>query len=144
MAVIETDVAAHGPLAFDDDRGIAQLRELLDAADFTVERVESVLQTHELSVRTVDTLVHARRLTDDDLFSAVARLFVLGEPVAWEALARRPDWFERLGLARVEGTSFGRRCGLFPTGTITSSLTFIMRVHQTRHPTSSREFRRRR
>jgi Methyltransferase small domain len=115
LAMAATDVAAHGPLVFDDDRGIDQLRELLDAADFTVERVESALQTHELSVRTVDTLVHARRL-GDDLFSAVARLFVLGEPVPRDALGLQPDGFERLGLARVEGGELRPLVRLVPHG----------------------------
>ncbi len=50
----------------------------LEAADFTVERVESALGAGELSTRVADVAVHRRRLVGDDAFTTLARLFLLG------------------------------------------------------------------
>ena len=65
------------PPVADDPRTVAELRSALEAAEFTVERIESTLGTGELSTRTADVAVHALRLTDD-AFATLARLFLLG------------------------------------------------------------------
>jgi hypothetical protein len=112
---------ARGPLRLDDERTIEQLGAALRAADFTVERVESVLQTHELSSRPVDTLVHARRLTGDDPFSTLTAHFVLGAQVPPAAMKNAVEPIElerflRLGLARLDGDLLTPLVRLVPHG----------------------------
>jgi hypothetical protein len=85
------------PPRADDPRTVAELRRALEDAEFTVERIESTLGTGELSTRTADVAVHALRLTGDEAFGTLARLFLLGM-----AVDRTPA--ERaLGVESVEG-----------------------------------------
>jgi SAM-dependent methyltransferase len=93
----------------------------LEGAEFTVERLEAVLGTHELSARPADTLVHVRRLEGGDAFATLARLFVVGVPVelpiATEVLAPlAPERLARLGLVRVEGDEVQPLVRLVPHG----------------------------
>jgi hypothetical protein len=109
------------PLGLDDERSIEQLGAALRGADFTVERLESVLQTHELSSRPVDTLAHLRRLTGDDPFSTLTAHFVLGAPVRASAMeaALAPielDRFLRLRLSRRDGDDLRPLVRLVPHG----------------------------
>lgn len=85
------------PPRVDNLRTVAELRGALEAAEFTVERIESTLGTGELSTRTGDVAVHALRLTGDDAFATLARLFLLGMAVE-RTLAERA-----LGVESVEG-----------------------------------------
>jgi methylase of polypeptide subunit release factors len=99
--------AVGGPLAGEDAAAVDRLRSVLDAAAFTVERLEAAFGTHELSARRADTLVQMRRLGGPDAFSTLARLFVVGVAVdaraAAEALAPlSPADVERLGLVRSD------------------------------------------
>ena len=68
-----------------EERAFTRVREALRTADFSVERIGAVLGTTELSSRRTDVAVHARRLGDDP-FSVLARLFLLGFPVAAAAV----------------------------------------------------------
>lgn len=112
---------SNGPLTLDDEPAVGLLRAALERADFTVDRLEAVLGTHELSSRPADTLVHVRRLDGRDPFATLARLFVVGVPVdlgpATEALAPlAPDRLARLGLVRVEGDELQPFVRLVPHG----------------------------
>ena len=103
-----------------DDKTFAELRASLAAAAFTADRIEATFGTHTLSARPAETLVHARRLTDD-AFSAFARLFVLGLPVgvgaARTALAPfEVDRLVALGLARLGGADIRPTVRLVPHG----------------------------
>ena len=115
-------VAGSGaPLAPDDGHAIDRLREALGAADFTVDRLETVLATHELSARPADAIVHLRRLEGDDPFATLARLFVVGAPVDVAAAAEAvrplaPDDAARLGLVRVDGEAVTPLVRLVPHG----------------------------
>jgi methylase of polypeptide subunit release factors len=104
-----------------DGTALLALRAALERADFTAERVEERLGTHELSSRPLDTAVHLRRLDEDDAFSTLTRLFLLGDaveagrveavtsPVGIEGLAR-------LRLVTVEGESVRALVRLVPHG----------------------------
>ena len=92
------------PAADADERAFARVREALRDAEFTVERIEASLGTNELSSRRTDVAVHERRL-GDDAFSALARLFLLGNAMAAsvvDALVASAD-LESLGLATSDG-----------------------------------------
>jgi Methyltransferase small domain len=109
------------PLGLDDERSIEELGAALRAADFTVERLESTLQTHEVSSRPVDTLAHLRRLTGDDPFSTLTAHFVLGAPVGASAMetALTPielDRFLRLRLSQRDGDELRPLVRLVPHG----------------------------
>ena len=67
---------AEPPVA--DATRAASLRAALEAAEFTVERVESTLGAGELSTAPADVAVHELRLAGDDEFTTLARLFLLG------------------------------------------------------------------
>jgi methylase of polypeptide subunit release factors len=99
---------AQAPVSVDDEEAIEQLGIALRAAGFTVERVESALQTHELSSRPVDTVVHLRRLTDDEPFSTLTAHFVLGEPVTAGAMQAALD---SIDLERLLGLGVTRLVG---------------------------------
>ena len=64
-----------------DGQSPADLRAALQRADFTTERIEAVLGVGELSAALEDDAVHRRRLSGDDAFSTIARLFLLGDAV---------------------------------------------------------------
>jgi Methyltransferase small domain len=119
--LVTTAATGGGPLTFDDAAALDQLRAVLEAAEFSVDRLEDVLGTHELSSRPADTLVHLRRLEGGDRFAMLARLFVLGAPVgvatATEALAPlEADRLAHLGVVRVEGDEVWPVVRLVPHG----------------------------
>jgi methylase of polypeptide subunit release factors len=105
-----------------DERAIDRLRAALDEAGFSVERLEEVLGTHELSARPAETLVHARRLeAGGDPFATLARLFVIGLPVSAEAARAAlaplvPTELEQLGLVHVDGGELRPLVRLVPHG----------------------------
>jgi methylase of polypeptide subunit release factors len=72
------------PPSAPDPAAAAQLRDALEEAGFTVERVEETLGVGELSGRPAETAVHLRRLAGSDPFDVVARLFLLGATVGEE------------------------------------------------------------
>src|SRR5262245_8466223 len=59
---------------------LSALREALGRADYTTERIESMLGVGELSALPEDVEVQRRRLRGDP-FSTLARLFLLGDAV---------------------------------------------------------------
>jgi hypothetical protein len=61
-----------------DEARAAALRDALEAAEFTVERIESTLGVGELSTAPADVALHDLRLSGDDAFATLARLFLLG------------------------------------------------------------------
>jgi methylase of polypeptide subunit release factors len=104
-----------------DATALAALREALERAQFTAERVEERLGTHELSSRPLDTAVHLRRLDEDDAFSVLARLFLLGAPVEAgrvEAVAAPAGvgGLAALGLVALEGDRVRALVRLVPHG----------------------------
>jgi Methyltransferase small domain len=64
-----------------DGQPLADLRAVLERADFTTARIEATLGVGELSAAAGETAVHRRRLAGDDAFSTIARLFLLGDTV---------------------------------------------------------------
>jgi SAM-dependent methyltransferase len=60
---------------------LSKLREVLERAEYTTERIESTLGVGELSAAPGEVAVHRRRLEGDDAFSTVATLFILGDAV---------------------------------------------------------------
>lgn len=107
------------PLVPDPGR-LRGLRDALRAAEFTSDRVEATLGTHELSSRPADTAVHLRRL-GDDAFSTLARLFLLdasvGAAVAAGAFGELGvDGAAALGLVRRDGGEVVARARLVPHG----------------------------
>ena len=110
-----------GPLRSEDERALALLRQALAAADFTVERIESRLQAGGLSARPADIAVYARRVAGHDAFSTIARLFLLGLPVA-DAQARRAlaplplEGLSALGLAEPLPDGIRAAARLVPHG----------------------------
>jgi hypothetical protein len=102
------------PPSAHDRSSVATLRAALEAAEFTVERVESTLGAGELSTRPTDIVVHGLRLSGDEPFSILARTFLLGLPVEPTALeqALAPVTVEQfLAIGLVESAN-GR---LWPT-----------------------------
>jgi len=89
---------------------VAGLRAALQAADFTVERVEAELGASELSTRTVDTSAQRRRLPQAGSFAVLARLFLLGDEVEAEELTPAVDPIGVDGLTALGlcATSAGR------------------------------------
>jgi Methyltransferase small domain len=81
------DVPLHGqrrqpaPPVAGNRQSLAELRAVLEGADFTTERIEAVLGVGELSATAEEVAVHRRRLSGDDPFSTIARLFLLGDAV---------------------------------------------------------------
>jgi methylase of polypeptide subunit release factors len=105
------------PAADADERAYARVRDALRAADFTVERIGTVLGTTELSSRRTDVAVHARRL-GDDAFSVLARLFLLGFPVpaaAVDTVAATAD-LEALRVAACDADVARPQVRLVPHG----------------------------
>ena len=64
-----------------DGESLVDLRDVLERADFTTERIETTLGVGELSAAAGETTIHRRRLAADDAFSTIARLFLLGDAV---------------------------------------------------------------
>ena len=64
-----------------DAQSLANLRAVLERADFTTERIDATLGVGELSAAPGETAIHRRRLAGDDAFSTIARLFLLGDGV---------------------------------------------------------------
>jgi hypothetical protein len=83
------------------DRAVlTELRVALQNADYTVERIEATLGVGELSAVPGVVAIHRRRLTGDDPFSVLARLFALGDAVdAQQAV----EAFKPLPLDRLAG-----------------------------------------
>ncbi|HSP73517.1 MAG TPA: class I SAM-dependent methyltransferase, partial [Gaiellaceae bacterium] len=97
------------------------LRSALQAAGFTVERVEAELGGHELRTRPVDLSAHRRRLPTEGSFAVLARLFLLGDAVALEELGRAVapvgvDGVVALGLCVVDGGRVRPTVKLVPHG----------------------------
>lgn len=108
------------PLA-DDLPRLRALREALSAAQFTVERVESVLGTPDLGARPVERIVHRRRLDGQDGFGALARLFLLGDVVDRAELEPALAGFAveglvELGLCALEASAVRPNVMLAPHG----------------------------
>jgi hypothetical protein len=97
------------------------LRNALEAADYTSERIDAVLGVGELSAAPEEADLHRRRLSGDDPFSTVATLFLVGdvvetdevesalEPVPLESLAE-------LGLIQSERDEVRASVRLLPHG----------------------------
>ena len=64
-----------------DGQSLADLRAVLERADFTTERIDATLGVGELSAAPRETAIHRRRLAGDDAFSTIARLFLLGDAI---------------------------------------------------------------
>jgi Methyltransferase small domain len=104
-----------------DRRALEDLRRALERADFTVERIEATLGVGEFSASPGEAAVHRRRLTDDDPFAAMARLFVLGDELDASRVetALRPlalDRLAALGLVSREGDRVCATVRLLPHG----------------------------
>jgi methylase of polypeptide subunit release factors len=104
-----------------DPARAASLRDALDGAEFTVERVEAALGAGELSTAPADVAVHALRLTGDDAFTTLARLFLLGLPLASavvdEAIAPiTVDDLAALGVAEATAGAVRATVRLVPHG----------------------------
>ncbi len=104
-----------------DAATLRALRDALRRAEYTAERVEETLGTHELSSRTTDTAVHLRRLRAGEAFSTLARLFLLGAEVETDPLAEATApvpvaWLERAGLLTTEGGRARAAVRLVPHG----------------------------
>jgi Methyltransferase small domain len=104
-----------------DGEQLANLRAVLECADFTTERIEATLGVGELSAAPGDTAIHRRRLADNDSFSTIARLFLLGDAVeaALVAAAFAPvdlDSMAPLGLFEAEGDEVRATARLLPHG----------------------------
>jgi Methyltransferase small domain len=85
----------------------AALRRALEAADFMVERIEATLGVGELSTAATDVALHELRLSGDDAFATLARLFLLGlsVPAAEVEKALSPVGVDDLAaLGLVEST----------------------------------------
>jgi SAM-dependent methyltransferase len=100
---------------------IAALRDALRAAEFTVERAEAELGTHELTGRSTDRIVYRRRLRDKGSFGALARLFLLGDEVKRSELesalgALGVQGLALLGLCDVNGSAVRATVMLIPHG----------------------------
>jgi len=112
-------VLAEPPSARDGE-ALDLLRAALEAASFTVEEIEERLGTSELSLRPVDTAVHVRRL-QDDVFGTLAKLFLLGVPVARDEAAAalaplEPGRLAEIGLLELDGTRVSATARLAPHG----------------------------
>ena len=104
-----------------DGQSLADLRALLERADFTTERIETTLGVGELSAAPGETAVHRRRLAGDDAFSTIARLFLLGDAVEASLVraAFEPVTLESvtaLGLLEAERDSVRATARLLPHG----------------------------
>jgi hypothetical protein len=104
-----------------DGQSLADLRAVLERADYTNERIEAVLGVGELSAAPEETAVHRRRLDGDDPFSTIARLFLVGEAVEIPAVetALRPvslDSMAALGLLENERDHVRASARLLPHG----------------------------
>ena len=113
--------AAPAPPAAADRQTPARLREALERAGFTAERVEAELGTHELSSRPGDVELHRRRLTGGDAFGTLARLFLLGAAVDSGHVDAATDplgavGLERLGLVSAGGSEVRANVRLVPHG----------------------------
>ena len=104
-----------------DEQAAADLRAALAGADFTAERIEATLGAGELSAAPAEAPVHRRRLAGTDDFSALARLFLLGETLGPDRVARAlaPLTLRRLtdgGLVEVAGERLRSTVRLIPHG----------------------------
>lgn len=104
-----------------DEQTAADLRTALEAAGYTVDRVEEALGVGEFSGHPAEVAVHRRRLAGSDPFSTAAALFLVGAPVA-EDDARRafaPPTLERLarlGVVETDGSTVVAAVRLVPHG----------------------------
>jgi methylase of polypeptide subunit release factors len=102
-------------------RSLADLHAALERADFTTERIETVLGVGELSAAPEEAAIHRRRLTADDAFATIATLFLLGDPVprpqAEAAFAPVSlDGLREMGLVELEGDRVRALVRLLPHG----------------------------
>ena len=104
-----------------DGQSLADLRAVLERADFTTERIETTLGVGELSAAPRETAIHRRRLAGDDPFSTVARLFLLGDAIeaslvhaAFEPVTL--DDLAALGLVEAERGFVRATARLLPHG----------------------------
>ena len=112
---------ASPPPTADDEEALAGLRAALRRADFTTDAVEARLGIHELSSRAHEVAVHVRRLTGDDAFATLAKVFLLGTEVDASALraALQPLDLRAaadLGLIATDGSRAWARARLVPHG----------------------------
>ncbi len=104
-----------------DGESLADLRAVIERADFTTERIETTLGVGELSAAPGETAVHRRRLAGDDAFSTIARLFLLGDAVEASLVdaAFAPitlDSVAALGLFETERDGVRTTARLLPHG----------------------------
>ncbi len=109
-----------GPLATDDAPAMAELRQLLAAANYTVPGIQAALQTgEELSSRPSDIPVHLRRLPAGAPLSTLIKLFLLqlAVPIDEARRALAPlalDRLERMGLVESSGSEVRGRVRMLP------------------------------
>ncbi len=108
--------ATEGPLAVADGQGIAELRQVLAARNYSVAGLRDALQSDEL---TSDLAVHLRRLSAGAPLSALIKLFLLQVDVdpdeAKRAVAPLPlDRLEGMGLIQSAAAGVQGRVRLFP------------------------------
>ena len=104
-----------------DRTALKELRTALEHADYTAERIEATLGVGELSAAPGVAAIHRRRLTGDDPFLVLARLFVLGDAVAASRAsdAIRPSTLDRLtelGILGNDDNSLRANIRLIPHG----------------------------
>lgn len=105
------DRTQRGTLGFDDEPGVASLRDALAGAGYSAEGVRAALgidADNATSAR--DLPVNLRRLAQESPLSTLIALFLLGQPVAEgdAAAALAPGTLERLGRLGVLATGDGQ------------------------------------
>jgi methylase of polypeptide subunit release factors len=92
-----------------DPAAVGRLRQALEAADYTDERIRQVLGVDPVQTGShFDALVYARRIAEPTRLHSLVRLFILGLPVA---LDRAAEAFLPLDLGDAEGLGLIRRDG---------------------------------
>lgn len=96
-----------------DPEAAAAVGNALRAVGYDEERIEELLGEDGAAADARDTAVHARRLPDDELGTAI-RLLLLARPVRRTAFAAAAE-LVRLGLATEEGGLLAPRARIVPT-----------------------------
>lgn len=104
-----------------DSELLARLQSILEAADFSVERIEAELGAQSLSDRAWEREAHRRRLAGKGTFAVLARLFLLGDAVDASIVDRAAGsigvgGLVRLGLCRSEGSRVRPAVKIVPHG----------------------------